>query len=175
MVQRCRFNFIREAQIWYSRVSDQRTLSPVILVTGTLRRGLRHRGRMRDVLDSGSRPKHRNGDHISHAHANNKDLGSDAASRLRIRELIGRLICGTINLIMTHTRRARIQLLERQRPSLLLRSGMGRSRTSTPANSARLVSGARSTHTSVTRRYTSSCRMQINKALKLLVLRSGQE
>ncbi len=27
MVQRCRFNFMREAQIWYSRVPDQRTLS----------------------------------------------------------------------------------------------------------------------------------------------------
>ena len=27
MVQRWRFNFMREAQIWYSRVSDQRTLS----------------------------------------------------------------------------------------------------------------------------------------------------
>ncbi len=27
MVQRCRFNFMREAQIWYSRVPDQRALS----------------------------------------------------------------------------------------------------------------------------------------------------
>lgn len=27
MVQCCRFNFMREAQIWYSRVPDQRALS----------------------------------------------------------------------------------------------------------------------------------------------------
>ena len=27
MVQRCRFNFMREAQIWYSRVPDQKALS----------------------------------------------------------------------------------------------------------------------------------------------------
>jgi hypothetical protein len=31
MVQRCRFNFMREAQIWYSRDhADQRTLSPKV-------------------------------------------------------------------------------------------------------------------------------------------------